>query len=76
MTDLERNSDIVFAASYAPLLQVSASRIGLKSVLEGCVTKLETPSSMSTHRSGYVIDMRTVTYRGFKLTSLLPRAPT
>ena len=29
MTGLERNSDIVFAASYAPLLQVSLSHFVL-----------------------------------------------
>lgn len=31
MTGLERNSDIVFAASYAPLLMVSSIRIYHKS---------------------------------------------
>lgn len=65
MTGLERNSDIVFAAAYAPLLQVS-----LDTYCKDRVTKFITSSSMSTRLNGCVMDMSVVTW-GF-LTNLSP----
>ena len=53
MTGLERNSDIVFAASYAPLLQVSRARPQAPGPSVGAVLTLR-PSSTSTPRSGWV----------------------
>lgn len=54
MTGLERNSDIVFAASYAPLLQVRLSHCPAPLVRVQVLTS-DVPLSMSTQLNGCVL---------------------